>query len=97
MWYVYIIKSKASEFIYIGSTNDLKRRFAEHNEGLSQSTKHFRPYELQSYIALQTETQARSLEHYFKTGSGKAILYKRILGKESGRLPDKVLSSAKTS
>ncbi len=39
MWYVYISKSKNYEFTYIGSTNDLKRRFAEHNEGLSQSTK----------------------------------------------------------
>ncbi len=85
---IYILKSKNYEFTYIGSTNDLKRRFAEHNEGLSQSTKHYLPFELLSYIGLQTESQARSLEKYFKTGSGKAILYKRILGRDSNHSPD---------
>lgn len=91
MWYVYILKSKSSDFIYIGSTNDLKRRITEHNEGLSQSTKHYLPFELLSYIAVQTESQVRSLEKYFKTGSGKAVLYKRILGKEAGSSPDKTI------
>jgi len=91
MWYVYIIKSKSSDFIYIGSTNDLKRRIAEHNAGLSQSTKHHLPFELLSYIAVQAESQVRSLEKYFKTGSGKAILYKSILGKEANTSPDKTI------
>jgi len=31
------------------------------------------------YIAVQTERKARELEKYFKIGSGKAVLYKRIL------------------
>jgi predicted GIY-YIG superfamily endonuclease len=92
MWYVYVLKSKTSDFIYIGSTNDLKRRFAEHNEGLSTATKPYKPYELLSYIAVQTELQARNLEKYFKTGSGKAILYKRILNRRSGNLPDEALA-----
>ncbi|MBL7860981.1 MAG: GIY-YIG nuclease family protein, partial [Cyclobacteriaceae bacterium] len=26
MWYVYIIKSLSSQFLYIGSTNDVERR-----------------------------------------------------------------------
>ncbi len=81
MWYVYIIKSINTDFIYIGSTNDIKRRILEHNEGLSQSTKHYKPFELEAYIALRYENQARTLEKYFKTGSGKAILFKRILHK----------------
>ena len=92
MWYVYIFKNIRTDFIYIGSTNDLKRRFVEHNEGVSTATKPYKPYELLSYIAVQTESQARNLEQYFKTGSGKAILYKRILGKQSGRLPDEALA-----
>jgi putative endonuclease len=82
MWFVYVLKSQVSDFIYIGSTNDLKRRLSEHNEGLSSSTKPYKPYDLLIYIAVQTESQARSLEQYFKTGSGKAILYKRFLGKK---------------
>ncbi|MGB8319656.1 MAG: GIY-YIG nuclease family protein [Ignavibacteriaceae bacterium] len=38
MWFVYIIKSLNYNFIYIGSTNDLKRRLGEHNAGFSKST-----------------------------------------------------------
>lgn len=31
MFYVYILKSKKDGCLYIGSTNDLKRCFKEHN------------------------------------------------------------------
>jgi putative endonuclease len=57
----------------------LLKRLAEHNDGKTQSTKHYLPFELESYIAVKTKTQAKTLEKYFKTGSGKAILKKRIL------------------
>jgi len=80
MWYVYVIKSLAHEFMYIGSTNDVERRLEEHNAGLSLSTKAYRPYTLLTYVAVQTEPQARRLEKYFKTGSGKSVLVNRILG-----------------
>ena len=79
MWYVYVIHSKVSNFRYIGSTNDIRRRLQEHGDGLTQSTKSYRPFELEAYIAVRREQQARLLEKYFKTGSGKTILYKRIL------------------
>ncbi len=83
MWYVYIIKSKSQNFRYLGSTNDLQRRFKEHNAGESQSTKAYAPFDLESYIAVNNEKHARNLEKYFKTGSGKVILTKRILGDEA--------------
>lgn len=54
----------------------------EHNNGFVQSTKSYRPFEIVSYIAVKTERKARELERYFKTGSGKAILKKRILTTE---------------
>ena len=79
MWYVYILKSKISSFRYTGSTNDLSRRLLEHNEGKTQSTKAFAPFEIEAYIAVSSEVKARSLEKYLKTGSGRAILRKRIL------------------
>jgi putative endonuclease len=79
MWFVYILKSTTSDFIYIGSTNNLERRLTEHNEGKSQSTKAFAPFEIEAYVAVKTESKARELEKYFKTGSGKAVLKNRIL------------------
>ena len=78
-WFVYFLKSLSNDFLYVGSTNSLERRFAEHNEGMVQSTKGYRPLKLAAFLGVETERQARELEKYFKTGSGKAILKKRIL------------------
>ena len=79
MWFVYVLKRVNNEFIYIGSTNNLNRRLLEHNEGQVLSTKHYAPFEIEAYVAVKTEKRARELEKYFKTGSGKAVLKKRIL------------------
>lgn len=79
MWYVYILRSEKNNSIYIGLTNDLKQRLHEHNKGESPSTKFGIPWELEAYVAVNTPEKARRLEGYFKTGSGKAILRKRIL------------------
>jgi putative endonuclease len=82
MWYVYFLRSVNHKFSYIGSTSNLKRRIEEHNEGKSNSTRAYIPLELEAYIAVRTEKKARELEKYFKSGSGKAILKKRILSDE---------------
>jgi putative endonuclease len=76
-------KSINKDFIYIGSTNDLKRRFAEHNEGLSRSTSPYKPFIIDAYIAVRTESKVRDLKKYLKIGSGKAFLKKRILTDEA--------------
>ncbi len=78
-WFVYILRSLSCKFVYIGSTNDVRRRLSEHNDGRVQSTKAYRPLEIKAYVAVETEQHARRLEKYFKTGSGKAVLRKRIL------------------
>ena len=79
MWYVYVLKSSISDFRYVGYTANLEKRLLEHNDGQNQSTKAFKPYKIETYIAVETEWKAKRLEKYFKTGSGKAILQKRIL------------------
>ncbi len=79
MWYVYILSSKRDGKLYVGSTNDLKRRVKEHHGGFCPATKNRRPLELEAYIAVREEQIARDLESYPKTGSGIATLRKRIL------------------
>ncbi len=79
MWFVYVLKSLNSDFIYIGSTNDIGRRLKEHNSGIVTSTRAYLPYKVELYVAVETESKARRLEKYFKTGSGKAVLYHRML------------------
>jgi putative endonuclease len=84
MWYVYFLRLSNND-IYVGSTNDIDRRHFEHFNGLVISTKNFRPLKLISYVVVTTEKKARELEKYFKVGSGKAILKKRILTDEALR------------
>jgi putative endonuclease len=84
-WFVYILKSLRGNFTYVGSTNSLRQRLIQHNSGLVVSTKAYRPLQIVAYVAVQTEEKARKLERYFKTGSGKAILKKRILTDEVPR------------
>ncbi len=82
-WFVYVLQGLNHDFLYVGSTNDLRRRLDEHNGGLVQSTKHYIPLKVVAYIAVGTARKARELEAYLKTGSGKAILKKRILTDEA--------------
>lgn len=78
MWYVYFLRLRNGD-IYVGSTNDLKRRFASHKAGEVDSTRAHIPAALKSYVAVETEEHARELERYFKSGSGKAIALKRFI------------------
>jgi putative endonuclease len=78
MWYVYFLELNNND-VYVGSTDDLRRRVADHNKGLVTSTKPLTPAKLRSYVAVETEQGARSLERYFKSGSGKAFAKKRFL------------------
>ena len=73
MFYVYILKSKKDEKIYIGYTNDLKRRVEEHNSGKNTSTKFRRPFELIYYEAYKSEADAKHREDMLK-------LFGRALG-----------------
>ena len=79
MWYVYILRSTIEKSLYVGSTNDMRRRLTEHNTGKVDSTKGRTPFSLEAYIAVKDKEKAIELEQYLKTGSGKAILQKRIL------------------
>ena len=66
MFYVYILKSKKDHQLYIGSTNDLRRRLKEHNSGDIFSTKPRRPFELIYYEAYVAEKDARRRESNLK-------------------------------
>jgi len=79
MWFVYVLKSLNDQNLYIGSTNNVRRRLAEHNSGEVESTRHRIPFSLEAFVAVKDKVRAIKLEQYFKTGSGKATLQKRIL------------------
>ena len=78
MWYVYFLKLENGD-IYVGSTNDLRRRFASHQNREVPSTRLYLPVALRSYVAVSGDANARRLERYFKSGSGKAFAQRRFL------------------
>jgi putative endonuclease len=77
-YYVYILRSKKSGGLYIGYTNELKKRFQEHNRKLIFSTKALTPWKLIHYEAYLNENDARRREKYLKTNQGTRLL-KRML------------------
>ncbi|MDO8728916.1 MAG: GIY-YIG nuclease family protein [bacterium] len=78
MYYTYILKSKSSGRMYTGYTNDLRKRFNEHNNKMSTYTKYRGPYELIYYEACLNKDDARSRELYLKAGKGKRYLKSRL-------------------
>lgn len=78
MYYTYVLKSKKDNKLYIGFTEDLKKRFSQHNAGLVKATKDRRPLELVYYEACNNQQKAIKREKYFKTGFGRRFLKERI-------------------
>lgn len=78
MIYVYVLQSKKDSNLYIGCTNNLKKRFKEHNMGKSLATKNRTPLSLIYYEAYTHKDDAFSREQYLKTGWGKNYLKKTL-------------------
>lgn len=66
MFYVYILKSLKNNRLYIGYTDDLKKRFQEHNAGFSLATKIRRPWRLIYYEAFYNKSDALKREKQLK-------------------------------
>lgn len=69
MFYFYILKSKLKNSLYLGSTDNLKRRFNEHNKGLCKSTKSKKPWRLVYYEAYDSLKKARFREWKVKNSA----------------------------
>lgn len=78
MYYTYVIESQKSHRWYTGSTNDLRKRLKQHNEGKSTWTKSYVPWDLIYYEACLNEEDTRSREKYLKSGMGKRYLKNRL-------------------
>jgi len=79
MFYVYILKSKKNQRLYTGITNDLRRRFREHNEkrGSIYTSKNA-PFDLIFYEAYLNKKDATKAELFFKSGYGREVLKDKL-------------------
>jgi len=73
-YYVYILKSVSVNKTYVGHTNNLERRLAEHNSGKSQFTKAYKPWRIIYSVKFNTRVEAIEREKYFKSSSGRVFV-----------------------
>jgi len=79
MYVVYIIQSQQTKEIYIGYTNNFKKRLFEHNSNKSFSTKNKGPWRLVYCEVYRDQTDAKQREHRLKYyGRALAQLKRRI-------------------
>jgi len=78
MFITYVLKSKKDGKLYVGHTENLTRRFKEHNSGKVKSTKNRIPFELLHRQNFFTRNEARWQEKKWKTAWGHKQLAKII-------------------
>ena len=74
MHYVYVLKSEENWRFYVGMTENVERRFVEHNSGKTKSTKGYKPWKLFFKEEYETRLEARNREKYLKSGVGKEFI-----------------------
>ena len=77
---VYILRSESTWRYYVGCTSNMERRFREHNDGKSRSTKAFRPWELVHIEHFETLIEARRRERALKAMKSRRALTQVIAG-----------------
>ncbi len=82
MYVVYALSSLTRNYIYIGLTDNLERRIAQHNAGHEKTTKPYLPFIVLYSEVLDTRTEARLREKYWKSGTGKRQL-RKLRGSEN--------------
>ncbi len=78
MYYIYVLKSEKNNDMYIGYSDDVKKRFMAHNDGKVKSTKGYRPWKLVYCEAYYGKKDATKREYQLKKHYYKEELIKRL-------------------
>ena len=74
MFYTYVLQSMQDKDIYIGYTNNLKRRLLEHNRGLNFFYQKWKTLEIDLLGDFcLNDNDAKRRERYFKTSRGRLL------------------------
>ena len=73
MAYTYILKTKDGSY-YIGSTNDIKLRILQHQNGQVPSTKYRRPLEPIFVQEFLTKSDAQTFEYRIKNWKSRKLI-----------------------
>ena len=78
MYYAYVLKSLTHDYYYKGHCGDLELRLSQHNSGMTQSIKPYRPFKLVYSESFYTEKEAVEREKYFKSAAGRRYLKTKL-------------------
>ena len=79
-YFVYIIYSEGFDIYYIGFTENINRRIAQHNSGFEYYTKRYKPWKLVLTIAKPYRLEARILEKKIKNlNRGRLFLFTKFI------------------
>ena len=78
MYYVYVIKSRVSDFYYKGFCSNLEKRLHEHNSGITKSNKKYIPYDVVYFEECSDLGQALKKEKYWKSAAGRRYLKDKL-------------------
>jgi putative endonuclease len=79
---VYILQSQKNFSYYVGSTEDIDRRFREHNAGQTKSTRHLIPWKLVFFKVYSDIAIAKKIECKIKKLKSRRIIEKIILNQD---------------
>jgi|GEM_PF-770412 len=78
MYYVYVITSQSQNYRYVGITDDIARRFRQHNKGYNRTTRPYIPFKLSLVEECKDRNIARAREKYYKSGFGREYLNRML-------------------
>jgi putative endonuclease len=73
-YYVYALSSKQRNYIYVGMTCNVLKRYFKHDNGYERTTRQYKPFYLLYSEEHARRVDARKREKYFKSGVGKEYL-----------------------
>ncbi len=78
MYFAYVIKSLDHDYYYKGHCEDLSRRLAQHNAGMTKSLRPYVPFSIVYFEEFSTREGAVKRERYFKTSHGRLFLKAKL-------------------
>lgn len=79
----YILQSEKDSSFYIGQTEDLEKRLALHNQGLSKYNSKKTPWKIVYFEELGTRNEAQKRELFLKKQRNRSF-YKKLIENWSG-------------
>jgi predicted GIY-YIG superfamily endonuclease len=73
--FVYVLKLKNEQY-YVGSTNDLARRFVDHKTWHTITTKRIPVEEMKFHRKYETKNEARKIEMFLKKQKSRILIEK---------------------